>query len=81
MHNKLFPHGARRILAVRCSQVPPEHLQQRADLSGHIAEPVESDLRYLRYPDIDPVPPMRSQPSVACEFGGAAPPISFSLIL
>lgn len=51
-------------------QVPPQHIQQRSDLPGYPAEPVEPDLRHLRHPDVDPVPLVRPQPGIPCKFGG-----------
>lgn len=57
-------------LRVTPPQVPPQHIQQRSDLSGHPAEPMEPDLRHLRHPDVDPVPLVRPQPGIPGKFGG-----------
>lgn len=54
----------RSVLLLVCGfgelQVPSEYLQQRTDLPGHIAKPVEPDLRHMRDLDFDPVALVRS---------------------
>lgn len=51
-------------------KVPPQHIQQRPNLPRYLAKSVESNLRYLRDLDLDPVAVVRPQPCFAGEFRG-----------
>lgn len=53
--------------------LPPERVRRRVHLPRHIAEPVVTHLRYLRYPHVDTIAALRSQPKQPSQLRGRTP--------